>query len=76
MRDKNEVKKQTAAAALRASIAALPLVGGALNEFIFEVRGCIKQERINIFVQAFHAYLASLEPGDLHIDQIEKGGFW
>lgn len=75
MRDKLEIEKATAEATAKGLIGALPFVGTALNELLFDARGRMKQERINKFVQAFHAYLAGLQEGDLHVDQIEKEDF-
>ncbi|MBY6930899.1 hypothetical protein [Clostridium botulinum] len=41
----------------KGAISAVPCVGGALNEFLFEIRGRIAQDRINNFVDSFIQYI-------------------
>lgn len=74
MQDK-EIAVQTTISTLKSLIGAIPVVGGAMNEFLFETRGRIKQDRINKFVEAFANYLSELKPVQLHISQIEKEEF-
>jgi hypothetical protein len=73
--ENREIAIQTTISTLKSLISAIPIVGGAMNEFLFETRGRIKQDRINKFVEAFAKYLAELMPVELHISQIEKEEF-
>jgi hypothetical protein len=70
-----DVAIQTAISTLKATIGAIPVIGAALNEYLFETRGRIKQDRINKFIESFAEYLTELKPVQLHINQIEKEEF-
>ncbi len=75
MRDRLELEKATAQSTTRSLLNAVPFLGTALTELMFDMRGRIKQDRINKFVSEFHAYLDGVVEADLHIDQIEKEDF-
>lgn len=46
-------KKELLIGVLKSGIAAIPHVGGALNEVLFEIRGRIAQKRLNDFTNSF-----------------------
>jgi hypothetical protein len=75
MREKNEIARQVFQSGIKTAIASIPVIGEALNEFVFEARGRIKQDRINKFVEALASYLAGLKEVELDIDQIEREDF-
>lgn len=50
-------------------------MGNAINEFAFEARGRIKQERINNFINNFAEYLGKFKKNEIHIDQIKEEDF-
>lgn len=71
----NEIAKQTAVSTIKGAISAIPIVGGALNEYVFEARGRIKQDRFNKFINEFAEYLSQFKDVKLNIEQIEKEEF-
>lgn len=44
----------------KGAISVVPYAGGALNEFLFEIRGRIAQKRINNFVDGFIQYIEDM----------------
>ncbi len=74
MEDK-DIKIQIAIATLKSTLGNIPVVGGFLNEYLFEVRGKVKQERLNKFVAGFAEYLTQLKEVTLRPEQIEKEEF-
>lgn len=71
----NDIAKQAAISTLKGAIAAIPFVGGVINEYAFEARGRIKQERVNSFIHEFAEYLTQFKPVQLDIEQIKKEEF-
>lgn len=58
-------KKEIGIGSLKAAIGAIPWAGTALNEAIFEVRGRIKQDRVNRLVAELAQRLTTLEHGKI-----------
>jgi hypothetical protein len=70
-----EIAKQSGVGALKAAIGAIPIIGSALNETFFEIRGRVKQERINSFVEELGAFMSELKDVQLDIHQITREDF-
>lgn len=62
-------------ALLKGSIGAIPFVGTAINEMLFEVRGRVKQNRINNFVKAFADFIQKFDSNKLKLEQIKDEDF-
>lgn len=73
--NRKEVAIQGGISTLKVAIGAIPFVGAAINEFAFEARGRIKQERINNFINNFAEYLGKFKKNEIHIDQIKEEDF-
>ena len=74
MQDK-ELKSQLILSTLKSSISSIPILGEFLGDYLFEVRGRIKQERINTFVSSFADYLTDTKEIKLQPEQVEKEQF-
>ncbi|MEX2597081.1 MAG: hypothetical protein WEC59_09165 [Salibacteraceae bacterium] len=74
-RDQNATSKELGLAILKGSIGAIPYAGSLLNEVLFEVRGRLKQNRINSFVESLSNYMESLDPNRLNLNQIRNEDF-
>jgi hypothetical protein len=53
--------KEYAISVLKGTISAIPVIGGALNELIFEARSRLQQQRLNAFFQALATDVEALE---------------
>lgn len=64
---KNDVAREYGLSVVKGTIAAIPFVGGAINEILFEARSRLKQERLNRLFQAVAEEVAQL--GEDKLDQ-------
>lgn len=69
-----EIAKQTGQSALKLIVNQIPIIGPILVES-FEIRGRIKQERINTFVTELGEALLSANSANLNIHQINSDDF-
>jgi len=56
----HSTSKEVLVSALKSGFSAVPFIGGALNEFLFEIRGRIAQQRLNNFTDSFIKSLCEL----------------
>jgi hypothetical protein len=70
-----ELLKETGTSALKGAIGAVPFVGTALNEMIFETRNRLKQNRINHFIENFSNYLSDFSETDVDFKQVQSDEF-
>ncbi|TDP01549.1 hypothetical protein [Flavobacterium sp. 245] len=75
MMSNKEIATQIGISTLKGAISAIPFIGGAINEYAFEARGRIKQERVNNFINNFSEYLAQFKEDKIDIAQIKKEEF-
>lgn len=57
---------------LRSALGAVPYIGTALNEVIFEHRSRVKQNRLNKFISLLFDYLSTHSEIDFNIEDIDK----
>ena len=72
---KKEIAIQVGISTLRGAIGAIPFVGTAINEFAFEARGRIKQERVNQFIYSFAEHISQFKESEISIEQIKNEDF-
>jgi hypothetical protein len=72
---RNEIAKEGGISTLKGAIGAIPIVGTALNEAIFEVRGRIKQNRVNNFVEEFSEFLGQFSEDEINLEQVGEEEF-
>lgn len=70
MEEVNRYSKEADVAMLRSIFGAVPIVGGLLNEVIFDIRGRVKQERLNAFVDLLTEYFKDKSGFDM--SQLDK----
>ncbi|HEY5588542.1 MAG TPA: hypothetical protein VIK86_06255, partial [Candidatus Paceibacterota bacterium] len=54
---------------------AIPFVGTALNEAIFDGRGRVKQERLNTFIAELTKYMTNINKNQINYDYIKSDDF-
>ncbi|RYE13945.1 MAG: hypothetical protein EOP45_20415 [Sphingobacteriaceae bacterium] len=59
MEKMEKYSKEIDVAVLRSMFGAIPVVGGALNEVIFDIRGRVKQERLNRFIELLSEFFTN-----------------
>jgi hypothetical protein len=74
MNELEKYSKNTDVAVLRAIFGAVPLVGTALNELVFDIRGRVKQERLNKFTELFADYFIGKSDFDSDVLKSEDFG--
>ncbi|KQS93665.1 hypothetical protein [Chryseobacterium sp. Leaf394] len=70
-----KIDKYTQITGLKILIQSLPYIGTPLNEFLFEHRGRIKQDRINNFVQNLKDYLETINENVINSEYINSEEF-
>ncbi|MDI5897630.1 hypothetical protein [Flavobacterium yafengii] len=70
-----KVATEVGISTIKGLISAIPFVGGAINEFAFEARGRLKQERINSFIISLSEYIGQFKDDELNIEEIKKEEF-
>jgi hypothetical protein len=70
----NRYSKETDVAVLRSIFSLVPYVGAVLNEVVFDIRGRVKQERLNKFTEMFSAYFTNKPSFDADILKTEDFG--
>jgi hypothetical protein len=66
--------KEIDVAVLRSIFGAIPVVGGALNEVIFDIRGRVKQERLNRFIELLAEFFTNRSDFDAETLKSEDFG--
>lgn len=59
-------------AILRSGLGAVPWIGTALNEALFEHRSRVKQDRLNKLIELLFEYLSTQSEIDFKIDELDK----
>jgi len=67
--------REVAISVVKSAIAAIPFVGQALNEALFDARSRIKQNRLNAFFQSVATSVAALQESALDRDYITSEEF-
>jgi hypothetical protein len=76
MNEKNiEIIKEVGVVLSRGVLGAIPYVGTALNETIFDSRGRLKQKRINQFVEELSKYLEQINEDQIDFEFIKTDDF-
>ena len=76
MQNKNiSLLKESEIGVIKSLIGNIPIVGGLLNESFFEIRGRIKQERINAFIQDLSNYMADQEAFIVNAEHLKSEDF-
>lgn len=73
MKEITKYSKETDVAVLRSIFGAIPFVGGALNEVIFDIRGRVKQERLNKFIELLAEFFT--DKADFNTETLKSEDF-
>lgn len=73
--DKKVVLKEVGTSITKGTIGAIPYVGTILNEFFFDTRGRIKQNRINRFLKMLQNYMESVSENYFDFEHIKSEEF-
>jgi hypothetical protein len=60
---------------IKGAVGAIPFVGTALNECIFDCRGRVKQDRVNRFIEELTIYMTSVSENQINFDYIKSEEF-
>jgi hypothetical protein len=76
MQDQNkEILQQSGVALIKSALGNIPVVGGLLNEALFEIRSRIKQDRINFFVESLSQTLLDSNLNGIDQKHLSSEGF-
>jgi len=76
MEEKNaSLLKESGIGVMKSLITIIPFVGGLLNESLFEIRGRVKQNRINNFLQDLSDFMAGQENFVANTDRLKSEEF-
>ncbi|MFD1872840.1 hypothetical protein [Hymenobacter bucti] len=70
----NKYSKEADVAVLRSIFSLVPYVGAVLNEVVFDIRGRVKQERLNKFTEMFGEYFTNRPDFDTDVLKTEDFG--
>ena len=71
----DSLKKEIIVGVVKGGISAIPVVGGILNEALFDIRGRIKQNRFEGFVNELSVRIQKMEASTLNEDLIKSEEF-
>ena len=74
MKNASEISKEVEISLIRSLFSAMPIIGQALNEVVFEMRGRVKQERLNKFTEIFAEYFMGKADFDINALKTEDFG--
>jgi len=73
--NKKIILREVGISATKGAIGAIPFVGTALNEAIFESRGRIKQERVNKFIKMLQEFMDTVSEEDIDFEHLKSDEF-
>lgn len=73
--NKKIILREAGLSATKVAIDAIPFVGTALNEIIFESRGRIKQDRINNFIKMLQEYMENVSEDEINFQHLKSEEF-
>ena len=72
----NIALKETLIGLVKIKIGLVPVIGSAINEFLFEIGGRVKQNRINEFVEVLSERVRAIEETKLNSEYLNSGDFF
>lgn len=72
---KKVILREVGISATKGAIGAIPFVGTALNEAIFESRGRIKQERVNKFIEMLQDFMRTVSEESINFQHLKSDEF-
>ena len=75
MSKKNELIKELSQSTIKALFGNIPFIGTALDEVFFELRGRIKQKRINNFIEELSLYICKNNEEKVNFENIKSDEF-
>lgn len=73
--NKKIILREVGISATKGAIGAIPFVGTALNEAIFESRGRIKQDRVNRFIHMLQEFMETVSEEDVDFEHLKSDEF-
>jgi hypothetical protein len=74
-KNENLILKEVGVSATKGLIGGIPYIGTALNEVVFELRGRVKQKRVNNFIIELKKYMETINGEEINFNYIESEEF-